>query len=140
MTRLVWNLAATVIAFWLIGLSLACRAKAPTVQRPNPASVNCVDKGGKHVAESGPNGQFGICQFPDNRQCEEWALLRGECPAGGIRVTGYFTAAARFCAITGGRYAVTANSGTKEETGTCALPDGRTCDAGAHFRGECKRQ
>jgi hypothetical protein len=32
-----------------------------------------------------------VCVFGDNRQCEEWALMRGQCPAGGIRVTGYVT-------------------------------------------------
>jgi predicted metal-dependent phosphoesterase TrpH len=33
-------------------------------------------------------GEYGICVFEDNRQCEEWALFRGECPAGGRKATG----------------------------------------------------
>jgi putative hemolysin len=32
-------------------------------------------------------GQYGVCFFEDNRQCEEWALLRGDCPVGGKKVT-----------------------------------------------------
>ncbi|MEZ4583733.1 MAG: hypothetical protein R3A10_19215 [Caldilineaceae bacterium] len=51
-------------------------------------------------------------------QCEEWALMRGECPDGGVKVTGYATDAARFCAITGGEYTVTDESGDQEQ-GTC---------------------
>ncbi len=68
----------------------------------NPASVNCIDKGGTlSIQKRGDGGEYGICIFEDNRQCEEWALFRGECPAGGIKITGYVTPAARYCAIPG---------------------------------------
>jgi len=78
-----------------------------------------------------------VCLFEDNRQCEAWALLRGECPVGGLRVTGYATDAARYCAITGGRYAITARSGAADEEGTCALPGGASCDSDSYYRGTC---
>ena len=84
-------------------------------------------------------GTFGVCVFDDNRQCEEWALLRGHCPVGGLRVTGYVTPAARYCAITGGRYAITSGSGTAGEQGTCTTARGATCDAKAWFDGTCAR-
>ena len=84
-------------------------------------------------------GQFGVCVFTDNYQCEEWALFRGECPVGGLRVTGYVTPAGRFCAITGGRYTVTSASGAAVEQGVCALPGDRACDADAYFAGTCTR-
>jgi len=104
----------------------------------NPASENCIAQGGRHTVEQAPNGgEYGVCLFEDNRQCEEWALLRGACRVGGLRITGYATPAARYCAITGGTYAITANSGAPAEQGTCALPTGRTCDAAAYHRGEC---
>ena len=45
--------------------------------------------------------------------------MRGRCPAGGIKVTGYATAAARHCAIAGGRYTITARSGAADEQGIC---------------------
>jgi putative hemolysin len=80
-----------------------------------------------------------VCGFADNRQCEEWALLRGECPPGGVRVTGYRTAAARYCAISGGQYQVTANSGAANEEGTCTLRSGQSCQADAYYRGTCTR-
>ncbi|CAN5863043.1 hypothetical protein BH11PSE3_BH11PSE3_06140 [soil metagenome] len=126
-------------------LSFACPsawAQAPPApaQLANPASVGCVDKGGTLRIERRPDGgQYGVCSFVDNYQCEEWALFRGECPAGGLRVTGYITPAARYCAIAGGRYTVGANSGAANEQGACALPGGKTCDAAAYFSGNCAR-
>lgn len=115
----------------------ACSSEAPPPQLANPASEHCVQQGGKHVAEKRPDGAaFGVCQFEDNRQCEEWALLRGRCPAGGVRVTGYVTPAARYCAITGGAYVVM-KSETGGEIATCTLPGGTACDADAFYRGTC---
>ena len=87
--------------------------------------------------ERGDGGQYGICTFEDNRQCEEWALLRGDCPVGGIKVTGYVTPAATYCAITGGTYAATGNSGQADEQGTCTFKDGAQCDAWDYYNGKC---
>jgi putative hemolysin len=110
----------------------------PPTALSNPASENCIRVGGKLAFDEHPGGgQYGICLFDDNRQCEEWALMRGHCPAGGIKVTGYVTPESRFCAISGGRYTITANSGKDDEQGNCVLPDGRTCDAAAYFGGSC---
>jgi putative hemolysin len=114
--------------------------EAPATQLANPASQHCVEQGGKHITETGPaGGQYGVCVFEDNRQCEEWALLRGECPPGGIKVTGYVTAAARYCAIAGGSYAIVARSGAADEQGTCTFPGGKICDADEYYRLTCRR-
>jgi putative hemolysin len=100
----------------------------------NLASENCVKQGGTlSILERGDGGQFGVCTFEDNQQCEEWALMRGDCPVGGVKVTGYVTPAATYCAITGGTYAVTGNSGAGDEQGTCTLPDGTECDAWDYY-------
>jgi putative hemolysin len=105
----------------------------------NPASMHCGRLGGQLGIERTPEGaEYAVCTFQDNRQCEEWAMFRGQCPAGGIRVTGYVTGASRFCAITGGRYAIVADNAAGER-GTCSLPDGRSCDADAYYRGKCVR-
>lgn len=105
---------------------------------PNPASVNCVKKGGEVVIEKrGDGGEYGICLFEDNRQCEEWAMLRGSCPVGGMKVTGYVTPAAQYCAITGGEYTITANSNTENEQGTCSFRSGIKCDAWEYYDGKC---
>ena len=104
----------------------------------NPASENCVKQGGTlTIQQRGDGGEYGICLFEDNRQCEEWALLNGDCPVGGLKVTGYVTPAAQYCAITGGTYTVTGNANTLDETGTCAFKNGKTCDAGDYYDGKC---
>jgi putative hemolysin len=104
----------------------------------NPASKNCVDKGGTHSVESnGTGGQFGVCTFTDNLQCEEWAMMRGDCRTGGIKVTGLITPAARYCAITGGTYKVTADSNAPGERGSCTFRTGASCSATAYFNGTC---
>ena len=106
----------------------------------NPASQNCAARGGTLRIERRPDGgEYGVCVFADNYQCEEWAMLRGHCPVGGLRVSGYVTAAARYCAITGGRYAVVGQSGAADEQGSCTLPGGKACDADAYYAGSCGR-
>jgi len=127
-----------IVPFIAIALASCVQQPPPPPQLANPAAVNCAQQGGRHVVERGPDGgEFGVCLFEDNRQCEEWALLRGQCPVGGLRVTGYATPAARYCAITGGRYAITGRSGAADEQGTCTAPDGRSCDAAAYYAGTC---
>lgn len=119
------------------------QAPAPPASPPalaNPASTNCVAKGGTLNIEKNPRGGQGVCVFPDNLQCEEWAMMRGECRVGGIKVTGYVTPAARYCAITGGTYAVAAASNTPAESGTCTFASGKRCAAGAYFDGTCSRE
>jgi putative hemolysin len=64
-----------------------CGGAAPASRLTNPASENCAAHGGRLLIETAPAGQYGVCLFEDNRQCEEWALLRGACPVGGIKVT-----------------------------------------------------
>lgn len=109
-------------------------------QLANPASARCVERGGTLRIERRPDGgQYGVCYFVDNYQCEEWALFRGECPPGGLRVTGYVTPAGRYCAITGGRYTAVTQGDAASERGACALPGGKACDAGAYYAGTCGR-
>ena len=112
----------------------------PGVGMPNPASVNCIKQGGKLTVKKSPDGEYGVCTFEDNRQCEEWALMRGQCPKGGIKVTGYVTQPAVYCAITGGTYRVTGKSNTSEEQGSCTFHSGKVCDAKAYFDGTCSSE
>ena len=49
----------------------------------NPASVYCVQEGGKVDIRTAADGsQTGFCVFPDGSECDEWAFLRGECKPG----------------------------------------------------------
>jgi putative hemolysin len=56
-------------------------APAPQVSQAgmaNPASVNCGKIGGTTDIKKGPDGEYGMCSFPNGTTCEEWALFRGE--------------------------------------------------------------
>jgi putative hemolysin len=118
--------ASVAVALWLA----SCSGALAQAQLANPASQRCVAVGGTVQIEQRPDGgQFGVCVFEDNRQCEEWALFHGKCPVGGLKVTGYLTPASRFCAITGGRYDDAAKA--------CTLPTGKTCSTDAYYAGTC---
>lgn len=107
----------------------------------NPASENCVKKGGTLTIQKNGNGdEYGVCTFIDNMQCEEWALFRGDCPDGGIKITGYVTPAAVYCAITAGEYTVTGQTNTAQEQGSCAFKNGKTCDVWDYWNGKCSAE
>jgi putative hemolysin len=106
-------------------------AREPT-QTANPASVNCQAKGGTLEIRTNKIGEYGVCLFEDNRQCEEWALLREQCPVGGLKITGYENEAQAYCAITGGTV-----EGLGTETPMCKRVDGTLCSAQANFDGAC---
>jgi putative hemolysin len=106
----------------------------------NPASVNCINKGGiLSIQTRADGGQYGICIFENNRQCEEWALFRGECPAGGMNVTGYINPAAQFCVTAGGLYKITDQSNPDKEQGTCTFNSGKSCDVWDFYSGRCSK-
>ena len=42
----------------------------------NPASVFCVQSGGKSEIRNGARGQYGVCVLSDGRVVEEWAYFR----------------------------------------------------------------
>jgi len=114
----------------------------PTTTEPvriaNPASENCINLGGGlMIQERGDGQQYGVCYFEDNRQCEEWALLRGDCPEGGLKITGYTTPAAQYCVITGGPYTITGDSNSEIEQGTCTFTNGIVCDVWDTYNGKC---
>jgi len=50
------------------------------VQLPNPASVYCLEQGGKlEIRKDKEENEYGICVFSDGSECEEWAFFREEC-------------------------------------------------------------
>lgn len=63
--------------------------QAPNAGMANPASVYCVDQGGRLEVREGEGGQFGICVLSDGRQCEEWEFFRTKaCGAAGADDSG----------------------------------------------------
>jgi putative hemolysin len=133
-TKLIICLSLAVILLGACGLS----PESPVAKMANPASQNCLDKSGTlNIQKRGDGGEYGICVFEENRQCEEWALMNGVCPVGGLKIIGYVTSAAQYCAITGGEYAVTGESNTENEQGTCAFKSGKSCDVWDYYNGKC---
>lgn len=50
----------------------------------NPASVYCVEQGGRlSIRKDTSGGEYGVCVFKDGSECEEWKFFRKECPASG---------------------------------------------------------
>jgi putative hemolysin len=50
-----------------------------TTQIANPVSKFCIDHGGTlEIVTAIDNSQIGYCKIAD-KNCEEWALFRGEC-------------------------------------------------------------
>jgi putative hemolysin len=75
-----------VLASALTLLAACGPSPAPTPRRvglPNPASVFCEENGGQLDLRTGPGGGvMGVCIFPDESECEEWAYFRSECNPG----------------------------------------------------------
>lgn len=51
---------------------------------PNPASINCIEKGGRLEIRRAPiwPNEYGICKFDDGSECNEWGFFKGECKKG----------------------------------------------------------
>ncbi|HNV97542.1 MAG TPA: DUF333 domain-containing protein [bacterium] len=55
-------------------------------QIANPASVYCIERGGKsEMITDESTGTIGYCVFNDGSSCEEWAFYRSECVPGQIK-------------------------------------------------------
>lgn len=103
----------------------------PNQKLANPASVNCIKKGGTLTLKTrGDGGEYGLCNFADNMSCEEWALLRGDCPQGGVKTTGYDNIEQMYCAWMGGKTLAIPNA-------MCTLPNNIVCSVKALYNGTC---
>ena len=101
------------------------------VKIANSASVNCAKVGGNLVIQKRGDGEeYGLCYFEDNRACEEWALLRGDCPVGGRKTTGYDTIDQNYCAWSGGNTLAVPNS-------VCIFKNGSKCSTIDFYNGKC---
>ncbi|MBH5329320.1 DUF333 domain-containing protein [Eikenella sp. S3360] len=64
------------------GNQAATSASAPAASEPavgmaNPASVYCVQQGGKSEIRKNQDGsEYGMCILPDGKEVEEWAYYR----------------------------------------------------------------
>jgi len=60
----------------LIFLALLVTSSPNAWALANPASVFCVQSGGKSEIRKGACGQYGVCRLPDGRVVDEWAYFR----------------------------------------------------------------
>ncbi len=121
--------------FQVVGSQLvptdASALEADPIQMANPAATNCLKLGGNLVTkERGDGGQYSLCYFDDARACEEWALMRGDCPVGGVKTTGFDTIDQKYCAWVGGRTIAETDS-------VCTFKDGSKCSTVDFFNGVC---
>lgn len=78
--RIVSVLAGTL---WLVGCASLPGAQTSQPSMVNPASAFCEQHGGRlEMRSTEDGGQFGVCIFADDSECEEWAFFRGECIPG----------------------------------------------------------
>lgn len=106
-------------------------APTSTTTLANPASENCLKLGGQLFTDKrGDGGEYTLCQFEDNRACEEWALFRNECPYGGRKTTGFDSIDQKYCAWVGGDTYAVPNS-------VCTFPNKSTCPTIELYNGLC---
>jgi putative hemolysin len=93
------------VALLAFGLLAGCAPVSRTsVGMANPASENCIAQGGTSEIRQGEGGEVGYCVFADGSECEEWALMRGECAPGqssAAAATDTFTDPFAYCAAVG---------------------------------------
>jgi putative hemolysin len=65
-----------ILSIFFAALTLLAIAPEYAFALANPASVFCVQSGGKSEIRNGPRGQYGVCILPDGRVVEEWAYFR----------------------------------------------------------------
>ena len=75
-----WRFALLIQMVACLSVQTAPGQTEQKAELPNPASLNCTKKGGKlQIRKDSRGNEYGVCIFPDGRQCEEWAFFRGHC-------------------------------------------------------------
>jgi len=111
-----------------------CSPAAAQPALPNPASVHCQEQGGAIDIRTEDAVEVSYCVFDDGSECEEWAFLRGECPAAEPPAV-MINAATAFCEEQGGTVQV-----RTEETGNvgyCLFADSSECEVWSLWKGDC---
>jgi putative hemolysin len=107
------------------------RTTLPLFAKVNPASAYCSSVGGTTLIQTrGDGSAYGLCQFTDNRACEQWALFHHQCPIRGVKITGFDTLPQQYCAWLGGKTLAV-------PLAHCTLPNGKVCNDNALYHGMC---
>ena len=104
----------------------------PKPSLPSPAAGNCSQQGGVLIQKKrGDGAPYEVCIFEDDRQCEIYSLLAGDCKKGGVPITGFNKQEQIYCAVLGGQ-----NSDKRD---LCSFKDGTLCEARELFYGKCQK-
>ena len=117
--------------------------KDTKIDRLNPAAVYCGQVGGTpNTVKNVDGSEYGMCAFPNNTECEEWALFRNEGCKAGVAVTsttevhvGMANPASVHCGEVGGTLEIKKDT-AGNEYGMCTFPNGTSCEEWALFRNE----
>jgi hypothetical protein len=95
---------------------------------PNPATTYCRDLGYTYETRDGPQGEYGVCVFPDDSECEAWNFYNGQCGQ-----------PFSFCEKTGGTLNIETNvlCPSDDECAICTTPSGTECTESSYFDGTC---
>ena len=96
--------------------------KEPVTGLANPASVYCQGLGFEEESRENELGQYGVCTFPDDSECDTWDFLAGRC---GVEYS--------YCAQQG----FDLKSTEERNIGTCVFDDGSSCSEFEYFQGDC---
>jgi putative hemolysin len=124
MKKVKWMLLGIVV----MGLLLAaCGGPAAVKEEAqsglaNPASVYCQGLGYTEETRENAEGQYGVCIFPDNSECDTWDFLAGRCGQ-----------EHSYCVQNG----YTLQENPASNIATCVFPDGTSCLELDYFQGKC---
>jgi putative hemolysin/predicted secreted protein len=101
----------------------------------NPASVACVNSGGKlEIKKDATGGEYGMCTFANGTSCEEWALFNDKvCKPGVVAAAttaapaGMANPASVACVNAGGKLEIKKDA-TGGEYGMCTFANGTSCE------------
>ncbi len=69
--------AAAAVAAVTAGCQTTPTEEMPSVGMPNPASVWCIEKGGRlEIVKDKDGNESGVCVLPSGERVDEWALFR----------------------------------------------------------------
>ena len=67
-----------IIATAIFFLTPLFSVSAVTTGTRNPAAAYCVDLGYEYEIKKSPEGEYGVCKFPDGSEAEEWKFFAGQ--------------------------------------------------------------
>ncbi|CCN69223.1 DUF333 domain-containing protein [Vibrio nigripulchritudo] len=101
----------------------------------NPASMYCIEQGGKIRFKDSKQGQVGICVMKDGTEIEEWEFFRQQ--GSGKETTaesslGMANPASVFCEESGGKVEI--EDTASGQIGICVFEDGTRIEEWEYFR------